>query len=653
MSFDPRHIRERKLVEWTLAYAGGAWLVLEVVGLAADAFDGPALVLQVAFGVVALGLPIALVLAWYHGEQGRQRVSGPELVIIAALLGVGGLLVANLTGGEGAGLGPLAFDDDLPSVAVLPLETLGGTEADAAFADGMHDELLHRLSKIGGIRVTSRTSVLGIREEFRRSRDIAQALGVGHLVEGTAQTAGDQVRIIVQLIEPETDDHLWSAEFTRTLTVENLFEIQSEISASIAAALAAELTPEERVQIADQPTQSLEAYLAFQRGNEAFANRRSLPNRLEAAAAYREATELDPRYVDAYARLARVLVLDFWYGQYDRVTEVYEALASAEALDSARAEVHLARGDVLYYTLRDYDAARRHYERVLVLQPSDATTMAQIGLMSLREGRDEDGTAYLARSLELDPRSAFYAAQMAFNERGFRRGAGMRRWAERALGLDPTNDAYRGQVVLAELCVRGDTVAARDFIEETEWATSSAEADARANLAMSRGELGRAGEFWMDVAVPVRSRAFYLHAAGDDAALKALSDSVLSELPDTLETAARLEEPYRQQGPGFVWSERGLFEAFRGNAEAGVRWALAGADVLSFEADPNEHAWRREDLLNTYILIGDYEAAFAEVEFLMSTWSYLGPGCLRLDPFYAPLRADPRLVELLASVGSG
>jgi len=264
---------------------------------------------------------------------------------------------------------------------------LGGTAEDVAFAEGMHDELLHRLAKIGGIRVTSRTSVLGIREQLGLSRDIAEALGVRYLVEATAQRYGDRVRIIVQVIDPVSDDHMWSETYTATFEAEDLFALQAEISTAIASELATSLTSSERERLAELPTRNLEAYMALQRANASFWRRFFLQARADAAAAYREAIELDPRFVDAHAQLARVLALSFWFGQREAAEEAWSSVRTALILDSASAATHRAMGDVLYYTLRDYGAASRHYERVLALEPSDVETLAQLGLMLNRRGR--------------------------------------------------------------------------------------------------------------------------------------------------------------------------------------------------------------------------------------------------------------------------
>ena len=242
-------LRRRKLVQWALAYAAGAWVLLQVLGFAADSFGWPAIVKQLAMLSLAVGLPILLTLAWFHGERAQQRVTGQELAILTLLLIIGGGLlwwyanrsadappaVATTT----AAPSPSATTDARPSIAVLPFENRSRLEDDAYFVDGIHDDILTQLSKISALKVISRTSV----EQFRGTKlplkEIGSRLGVKSILEGGVQRAGDRIRINVQLIDVGTDAHLWAETYDRELTATNVFGMQSEISVSIAGALRA------------------------------------------------------------------------------------------------------------------------------------------------------------------------------------------------------------------------------------------------------------------------------------------------------------------------------------------------------------------------------------------------------------------------------
>jgi len=239
-------LKSRKLVQWTLAYLAGAWLMMQLVDVLADRWPVP-LGLQRGVDVVLLvGLFVAVVLAWYHGEQGRQRVSGPELLIIAALLAVGGGVVAllgprELADEEEGASWPFgtasSVADDRPVLAVLPFANQSPAEDDAYFTDGMHQDVLTHLSKVGDLTVLALPAVDDYRDTDLSVAEIAAALGATAVLVGSVWRAGDQVRIDTQLIDPTTDRNLWVETYTRRLEAENVFAVQTEVAQRVAQAL--------------------------------------------------------------------------------------------------------------------------------------------------------------------------------------------------------------------------------------------------------------------------------------------------------------------------------------------------------------------------------------------------------------------------------
>ncbi|MGB8635075.1 MAG: hypothetical protein WCD36_07275, partial [Rhodanobacteraceae bacterium] len=226
-------LKQRKLVQWALAYIAGAWAVLQVLDLAAGSWHWPDVVMHVAFGVLALGLAITLLLAWYHGERGQQRVTGVELLLLAGVFAIGGFLIWHYAGsGTGAlparaaaAAQPAAGASDLVSVpapsgsiparsiAVLPFENLSADKDNAYFADGMQDLILTKLADIGELKVISRTSTMKYKSRPENLKQVAAELGVATLLEGSVQKAGDQVLINVQLIDARSDAHLWASTY--------------------------------------------------------------------------------------------------------------------------------------------------------------------------------------------------------------------------------------------------------------------------------------------------------------------------------------------------------------------------------------------------------------------------------------------------------
>jgi len=223
-------LRSRKVVQWSLAYVAGAWALLQGVDFLADAFDWPASSKRVATFVSLIGLPMAIVVAWYHGERGQQRVTLPEVALLGILCLLGG---AGLWFYEGQGertdiatqsvpsaanvpANPAAQYGQ-PSLAVLPFENRSKLEDDVFFVDGIHDDILTQLSKIGSLTVIARTSVERFRGTTLPVRAIADQLGVTAILEGGVQRAGERVRVNVQLIDARTEGHLWAETYDREL----------------------------------------------------------------------------------------------------------------------------------------------------------------------------------------------------------------------------------------------------------------------------------------------------------------------------------------------------------------------------------------------------------------------------------------------------
>ena len=344
-------LRRRKLVQWALAYAAGAWVLLQVLGFAADSFGWPAIVKQLAMLSLAVGPPILLTLAWFHGERAQQRVTGQELAILTLLLIIGGGLlwwyanrsadappaVATTT----AAPSPSATTDARPSIAVLPFENRSRLEDDAYFVDGIHDDILTQLSKISALKVISRTSV----EQFRGTKlplkEIGSRLGVKSILEGGVQRAGDRIRINVQLIDVGTDAHLWAETYDHELTATNVFGMQSEISVSIAGALRAKLTTSEMARSRTIPTENLDAWEAYQLGKQSMTKRTS--EGLNAAEGYlRKAIAIDPTFALAYSSLADTLSLQVSYSGKSEDSALEEA-ADGSAVHALTLDPELSR----------------------------------------------------------------------------------------------------------------------------------------------------------------------------------------------------------------------------------------------------------------------------------------------------------------------
>ena len=300
------------------------------------------------------------------------------------------------------------------SIAVLPFDNLSRDPDNAYFAEGVQDEILTRLAKIADLKVISRTSTQRFKSAPIDLRDIAKQLGVMHIVEGSVQKANDQVRVNVQLINAMTDAHLWADTYDRKLT--DLFAVESDIAKTIADTLKAKLTGSEKVMMAKTPTTNQEAYQLYLQGRF-FWNKRTAPDLRKATEYFDQAIQKDPNYALAYAIKAQALFLLPAYGggaPNDYFPAAKVAAEKAVTLDpsSSDAQAVLASLKAIYEW--DYPGSIAAYERVIELNPNDATAHQWFGNTILANaGKVEREEKEMKRALELDPLSLVINTNLA------------------------------------------------------------------------------------------------------------------------------------------------------------------------------------------------------------------------------------------------
>jgi TolB-like protein/Tfp pilus assembly protein PilF len=497
-------------VQWGIAYVAAAWALLQGIDFLADAFHWPDAAKQIATLVLLVGLPVALVLAWFHGDRGAQRAGGTEIGIIAVLLLGGGALLwlydpvdeapkSAQAVIETPSATAAATTDSRPSIAVLPFENRSRLEDDAFFVDGIHDDILTQLSKVSAVRVISRTSVEQFRGTKLPMKAIAEQLGVTRILEGGVQRAGDRVRIHVQLIDAATDAHLWAERYDRELTAADIFKIQSEVATAVAEALEASLTPAERGRVSAVPTQSLEAWEAYQLGKHLMRTRGSAPL-MDAEGHFRTALALDPKFALASVGLADTLLLQTLYAGRSRDATLGEAEKAANRaleLDPNLAEAWAAAGHLaadrgkferaeqmlrraialnanyapahqwltpVLGSLGRRDEALAAAEHASVLDPRSAIMHVNLGVARSSVGRFDDALVALRRAIEIEPTMAHAHLHVAaLHAYGFGRIDTAMPWYERAAGLDPGNPENLAAVSHAHW-VLGDDAGASSWL---------------------------------------------------------------------------------------------------------------------------------------------------------------------------------------------
>ena len=539
-------------------------------------------------------------------------------------------------------------------IAVLPFENLSEQKEDGAFADGVQDDILTKLAKIGDLKVISRTSVM----EYRGKRNLHQIgndLRISHVLEGSVRRAGTILHMNAQLIDTRTDTHVWAEEYDRDLG--ERFAIQSEIAQKVADRLHAKMSASEKLAIEGRPTADLIAFDLYTRAKNILLvmSDQKKAKLLEAVDLLNQALARDPSFFDAYCQLADVH--DFLYWGYDH-TSARLALAEAAIQAAARlrpdaGETHLARAQNLYNGYRDYNSALSELKVARETLPNDARVFLLTGEIQRRQGNWEESTRNLERCIELNPRDIeTLRGGVADNYEFLRRYADQKSAFARALAVFP-NDI---QTHLAQACVesaekadtrplheifdsmRGTNPAAVPGMAETWFCYALAQRDATA----AKNALDALGEEPIEWDGLLFNRSFLegLIARMTDDERKARSDFV----------AARAEQEkivQAQPNDSKAWCALGLTDAYLGRKEEALREGRRAVELLPPEKDALDGVCMVEWLGLIAAWVGDKDLAFEQLDRIIRLPSPLSYGNLKLMPFWDPLRGDPRFERLL------
>ena len=426
-------LKRRNVFRVGVAYLIASWLVLQVLDLVLENIDAPAWIMQMTMVVIALGFPIVLGFAWAfeltpEGVKREKDVDRSKsitshtgrrldrLIIVILLVAVGVLLTDKFLlrdsgqPAQRATVGTTASPAKLPrfSIAVLPFINRSSAADDAFFVDGIHDDILTHLAKISALRVISRTSVMQYRDTQKSMREIGEELDVGTIMEGSVQRAGDRVRINVQLIDANTDEHLWAEIYDRALTASNIFELQSEMARAIAGELRANLTHEEVQRLAQKPTENLEAYEAYLLGRQRMALR-TVESIAEAKSYFERAIKLDPDFALAYVGISDTIQLQVDYAGWSPATVAGEAMpyvTKALELDPDSGEAYISLAST-YEFAGEFDKADEAYRRGVELLPNYAQGHMWYGLfLTVTRGLPAEAIEQYQLASVSDPLSA-------------------------------------------------------------------------------------------------------------------------------------------------------------------------------------------------------------------------------------------------------
>ncbi len=461
------------MVQWGVAYAAGAWGFLQGLEYVSDTFGWPGRLQQVATLALAIGLPVVLVIAWYHGDRGQQRVTVTELAIITLLFLVGGGIFWRYeragerppAPAETAGAAPTAAGATEASIAVLPFVNMSDEADTEYFSDGLAEEILNALAQIPGLRVPSRTSSFAFRGQQVDLRSVATTLAVAHVLEGSVRRDGERIRITAQLIDARSDSHLWSKTWDRRL--EDVFQVQQEIAGEIANSLEVRFGgPENRPRSVG--TEDVEAYERYLQARHFWRQRGEGPLR-ESIRLFNEAIRLDPGFARAHSGLAAsTAVLPAYTGPEVDADGLGRAAQThalrALSLDPSLAEAHAVLAAVLE-SQWNFQAADTEFQRAIALDPSDSTAQQWYAEFLAHVGRFRLAKQHIDRALELDPLAPImnYSGALIGMAADMDANRALER-AERAVQLGMEE---RGRDAIAVIHVsNGDPRSARQFVAD-------------------------------------------------------------------------------------------------------------------------------------------------------------------------------------------
>ncbi len=592
-----------------------------------------------------------------RGSIERRRLR--KVWLVAAFLAVGVVLIAFLIY-KFRRAPPASSGNAIPekSIAVLPFENLSGEADNAYFSEGVQEEILSRLAGIEELRVISRTSTQQYRSKPGNLSEIAKQLGVAHILEGSVQKQGDQVRVNVQLINAQTDAHLWADTYDRELT--DIFGVETEIANGIARSLQAKLTGRAKQAEPTEPTNNPKAYDAYLRGLAFYAHSTYSDEPIGKAIDFFEmAVQLDPNFAPAWARLSRANA--FLYFRQGDTTEtrrnaVKRALDNAQKLQPNSPDTLLALGYYQYWVLRDFQLARTTFNLVSKMLPGSSDVPFALGAIARRQGHWDESISFMEQALLTDPRNTELLIHAADTYGMMRRFPAALKLYNRALDISP-NDSDLLITKAGIYQAQGNLEEAAKWLPQLNAQSPDAgfnakviiqvllqrnQNDAARLLGRQRSHFHFGSGFYENPNLV--NLALTKRLAGDFAGAKAAAEEARIELetlcqrqPDNVIFTANLSQAY----------------ALLGNKEGALKEAERAITLLPTAKDAVDGPEMEENMALIATLVGEHDRALVTLGQLLETpydgWYYLTPitpALLKVDPTWDSWRGDPAFQKL-------
>jgi TolB-like protein/Tfp pilus assembly protein PilF len=657
-------VKRRKVYRVAAAYVIAAGGIIQLASAAFPAWELPSWTLRLVIVLLLIGFPISLILAWAFDVTAQGIRTTPTMaprrqvrrnVIMLATAGV------IMSAAVGFFVLPRASAHKVDkSIAVLPFQNLSDDPQNAYFADGIQDDLLTSLSRIGDLKVISRTSVMQYRDKATNLRDIGKALGVSNILEGSVRRSGNKVRVNVQLIDANSDEHIWASDYDRDVT--DVFAIQSDLAQRIAEALQAKLSPGEKSQMTQKPTENAEAYLAFVQAHNLSCEVEEPAKLKQSEQLYARAIELDPNFALALARYSQ---LESWFlHDIDRTPERRERARSlaerALQLQPDLPEGHLALGFSYYYGDNNYDAALREFEIAQRDLPNESEVYLAIGAIQRRQGKWAESTANMEKAVSLNPKDTWPLQNLAFNYQMLRDFGKANQTIDRALALNPTGFALWEIKSKLAIFEKGDFSVAEKGFELLNSASLTDDqklktAEARANVLLLERKYQEgleAAEKLPDneiAAFPGHSWSKYYYIGF---ARKALGDETGARVAFLKAKSIVEDQLKRTPDNADVHIQRAKVLAYLGERESALGEVQRATEIVPEGKDAFGGPEIMTGVAEVYATLGDKDRAIEILDGLLNRPSSVTAELLKVNPIWDPLRSDPRFQGLIGKYGA-
>jgi TolB-like protein/Flp pilus assembly protein TadD len=666
-----KELKRRRAYQVAIGYGAAAWAILQLVALLVPVFDWPAWTLKLVIWVLLIGLSVVLLIGFVRDLYATRKsgARGHHLAVLAVsllpalIVAAGFLVLQRSTKNPPAKDAPADFlDAAMPipqkSVAVLPFESFSNEKNNTYFADGIQDDILNALSKVSDLKVTSRTSAMQYRAAPRNVREIAKALGVANVLEGSVRVEKNRVRVTAQLINALTDAHIWAEQYDRDLA--DVFAIQSELAESIVAHLKAKLSPTERAAIDSQPTHDITAFDLFLQAKELINNFQQKPDwseaLLKAVRLLDEAIARDGNFALAYCSLTRAHDILYWFDIDHTQTRLAQAKASAEkAIELAPdlGEAHLARALVYYHGGRDYERARAELAVARRTLPNSAEVFAATAWIDRRQGRWDDAIKNLKRAVELDPQNAGIITDLTVLYDMLRRYDDEIAVADRARLANPSSANYFALLKAQVELEKGDTKEAKAVLDSLppDYDPDGATTTTRLNLALYERDFARAtkllnaysGEELVGIGGAPFPRSWFVALIA-----RAQNDGEKAHKAFSIARTRIEVKAHSQPENASTVSALGLIDAGLGRKSDAIAEGRRAVEMIPLSADAVDGPVFMTNLAMIYTWSDEVDSAIEQLLVLAKTpGAPADYGQLRLDPAWDAVRGDARFTAML------